>query len=40
MNNFRVFGRKCFIKNNDEKIDKFEAREDEVILIGYSSRRK
>ena len=38
--NFRVFGRKCFIKNNDEKLGKFEAREDEGILLGYSSRSK
>ena len=36
---FRVFGSKCF-KNNDEKIGKFEARADERILLGYSSRSK
>ena len=37
---FRVFGRKCFIKNNDEKLGKFEPRADEGIFIGYSSRSK
>ena len=34
---FRVFGSKCFIKNNDEKLGKFEPRADEGILLGYSS---
>ena len=38
--NFRVFGRKCFIKNNDEKLGKFEPRADEGIFLGYSSRSK
>lgn len=38
--NFKVFGIKCFTKNNGEKICKFEARKDEGILLGYSSRRK
>ena len=37
---FRVFGRKCFIKNNDEKLGKFEPRENEGIYLGYSSRSK
>ena len=37
---FRVFGRKCFIKNNDEKLGNFEPREDEGIFLGYSSRIK
>ena len=37
---FRVFGSKCYIKNNDDKIGNFEARADEGILLGYSSRRK
>jgi len=36
---FRVFGSKCFIKNNDEKLGKFEPRE-EGIFLGYSSRSK
>jgi hypothetical protein len=37
---FRVFGSKCFIKNNDEKLGKFEPRADEGIFLGYSSRSK
>jgi hypothetical protein len=28
---FRVFGRKCYIKNNDDKLGKFESRADEGI---------
>ena len=38
--NFRVFGSKCFIKDNDKKIGKFEPRADEGIILGYSSRSK
>ena len=34
---FKVFGSNCFIKNNDEKLGKFEPRSDEGILLGYSS---
>ena len=34
---FRVFGRKCFIKRTNEKLGKFEPREDEGIILGYSS---
>jgi len=37
---FRVFGSKCFIKNNDEKLGKFEPRSDEGIFLGYSSSSK
>ena len=40
MKHFRFFGSKCFIKNNDEKIGKFEPKEDEGILLGYSSRSR
>jgi len=36
----RVFGRKCFIKNTDEKLCKFKPRADKRILLGYSSRSK
>ena len=32
---FRVFGSKCFIKRTDEKLGKFESKEDEGILLGY-----
>lgn len=37
---YRVFGRKCFIKNSNDKFSKFEPRADEGILLGYSSRSK
>ena len=37
---FRVFGRKCFIKNTNDKLGKFEPRADEGIHLGYSSRSK
>ncbi|MBO1694903.1 hypothetical protein HJW54_21960, partial [Bacteroides uniformis] len=40
MKHFKVFGSKCFIKNNDEKLGKFEPRSDEGILLGYSSSSK
>lgn len=40
VNHFRFFGSKCFIKNNDEKLGKFEARAYEGILIDYLSRSK
>lgn len=37
---FRFFGRKCFIIKTDEKLGKFEAKEAEGIILGYSSRSK
>ena len=37
---FRVFGSKCFIKNNDENLGKFDARAYEVIFLGYASKSK
>ena len=37
---FIFFGSKCFIKNNDENLGKFEPRADEGIFLGYSSRSK
>ena len=37
---FRVFGRNFFIKNNYEKLGKFEPRAYEGIFLGYSSRSK
>jgi len=37
---FKIFGSKCYIKNNDEHHDKFEPRADEGILLGYSPHRK
>jgi hypothetical protein len=37
---FRVFGRKCYIKREDNKVGKFDSRVDEGILIGYSRKSK
>ena len=37
---FRVFGRKYFTKNNDVKLGKFDARDDEGIFLGYASKSK
>jgi hypothetical protein len=37
---FRVFGSKCYIKRKDNKIEKFDPRVDEGILVGYSSKIK
>ena len=34
---FKVFGSKCYIKRNNEKLGKFEPIEDEGILVSYSS---
>ena len=40
INHFKVFGRKCYIKNNDDKLGTFKSRADEGILLRYSSRSK
>jgi hypothetical protein len=32
---FRVFGSKCYIKNNDENLNKYDDRADERIFLGY-----
>ena len=37
---FKIFGRKFYIKNNDENIGKFDARVDEGIFLGYASKSK
>jgi len=37
---FRVFGSKCYIKNNDEKLGKFDNRADEGVFLGYSTNSK
>jgi hypothetical protein len=36
--NFKVF--KCYIKNNDENIGKYDGRDDEGIFLGYSTNSK
>jgi len=33
---FKVFGCKCFILNTKDNLDKFDAKSDEGIFIGYS----
>jgi hypothetical protein len=35
--NFRVFGRKCYIKREDGRMGKFHSHVDKGILVGYSS---
>jgi hypothetical protein len=37
---FRVFGRKCYIKREDDMIGKFDSQVDKGILGGYSRKRK
>jgi hypothetical protein len=33
---FRVFGRKCYIKRDDDNLGKFDSRSNEGIFLGYS----
>ena len=33
---FKVFGSKCFILNTKDNLDKFDAKSDEGIFLGYS----
>jgi FtsZ-interacting cell division protein YlmF len=37
---FEVFGSKCYIKNNDENIGKYDDRDDEGIFLGYATNSK
>ena len=37
---FKFFGSKCYIKNLDKDLGKFDARSDEVIFLGYASNKK
>jgi len=37
---FKIFGSKCYIKNNDEQLGKLEPKADEGILLGYSPHNK
>jgi hypothetical protein len=36
----KVFGSKCYIKNNDENIGKYDDRDNEGILLGYATNSK
>jgi hypothetical protein len=37
---FKIFGSKCYIKNNDENIGKYDDRDDEGIFLGYATNSK
>ena len=37
---FRIFGSKCYIKNNDENPGKYDDRADEGIFLGYAAESK
>jgi hypothetical protein len=37
---FRIFGSKCYIKNDGDNLGKFYPRSDEGILLGYSYNKK
>ena len=37
MKYFRVFGSKCYILNDRENLEKFDAKRDEGIFLGYST---
>jgi hypothetical protein len=37
---FKVFGSKCYIKNNDEHLGKFDSRANEGIFLGYATNSK
>ena len=37
---FKVFGIKCYIKNNNEHIGKYEDNADEGIFLGYDANSK
>ena len=39
MNYFKIFGRKCYILK-DNRSEKFDAKSDEGIFFGYSTRSK
>jgi hypothetical protein len=37
---FRIFGSKCYIKNNDENLGKYDDRADEGIFLGCATNSK
>jgi hypothetical protein len=37
---FKLFGRKCYTKRDDDDIGKFDSKIDECIFLGYSYTRK
>jgi hypothetical protein len=40
VNHFKVFGRKCYIKRDDNNLGNFDSGMDEGIFLGYSSTKK
>jgi hypothetical protein len=40
LKHFRVFGSKCYIKNDEDNLGKFDLRSDEGIFLGYSPNNK
>jgi hypothetical protein len=37
---FKVFGSKCYIKNNDKNLGNYDDRDDEGIFLGYATNSK
>ena len=37
---FKIFGSKCYIKREDQKLGKFDSYVEEGIFVGYSRKRK
>jgi hypothetical protein len=37
---FKIFGSKCYIKNNDDHLGNVDSRDDEGILLGYATNSK
>jgi hypothetical protein len=37
---FKVFGRKCYLKRDDDNLGKVDSRSDEGIFLGHSSNKK
>ncbi len=37
---FKFFGSKCYIKNNDEHLGKYDDRVDEGVFLGYATNNK
>jgi hypothetical protein len=37
---FRVFGSKCYIKREDDRMGNFDSHVDKGVIVGYSSTRK
>lgn len=39
IDHFKFFGRKCYIKRNEDKLGNCELRADEIMFLGYSFKR-